>query len=109
MQANAFQPSQFDSQCIVPIGYAVFAMALGIAAGTVARRTLPAIAVALGGFIGLRLVISDFFRSHFIPAVTAYYKLTISFTLPGQAWVSQPGCRQQDRGSRAVRDWARWR
>jgi hypothetical protein len=37
-------------------------MALGIAAGTVARRTLPAIAVALGGFIALRLVISDFLR-----------------------------------------------
>jgi hypothetical protein len=62
--ASAFEPGHFDTQGIVPIGYAVFAMALGIAAGTVARRTLPAIAVVLGGFIGLRLVISDFVRQH---------------------------------------------
>src|SRR5579872_5487955 len=51
LSASAFVPGQFDTQGIVPIGYAVFAMALGIAAGTLARRTLPAIAVALGGFI----------------------------------------------------------
>ena len=91
MQANAFGPIQFDAQGIVPVGYAVFAMALGIAAGTVARRTLPAIAVVLGGFIGLRLVISDFLRPHYIPAVTAYYKLTGSFTPPGQAWYLSQG------------------
>ncbi len=91
MQANAFGPIQFDAQGIVPVGYAVFAMALGIATGTVARRTLPAIAVVLGGFIGLRLVISDFLRPHYIPAVTAYYKLTGSFTPPGQAWYLSQG------------------
>jgi hypothetical protein len=39
----------------------------------VARRTLPAIAVALGGFIALRLVISDFVRQHYMAAVTTYY------------------------------------
>jgi hypothetical protein len=91
LQANAFQPGQFDTQGIVPIGYAVFAMALGIAAGTVARRTLPAIAVALGGFIALRLVISDFVRQHFMPAVTTYYNVTGSFTPPGSAWVFSQG------------------
>jgi ABC-2 family transporter protein len=89
--ASAFTPGQFDTQGIVPIGYAVFAMALGIAAGTVARRTLPAIAVALGGFIALRLVISDFLRPHYITAVTTYYNVTGSFTPPGQAWVLAQG------------------
>jgi hypothetical protein len=90
-QANAFQSPQFDTQGIVPIGYAVFAMALGIAAGTVARRTLPAIAVALGGFIGLRLVISDLVRPHYMAAVTTYYNVTGSFTPPGVAWVFSHG------------------
>jgi hypothetical protein len=85
--ASAFEPGHFDTQGIVPIGYAVFAMALGIAAGTVARRTLPAIAVTLGGFIALRLVISDFVRQHYMAAVTTYYNVTGSFTPPGQAWV----------------------
>jgi hypothetical protein len=41
LSASAFVPGQFDTQGIVPIGYAVFAMALGIAVGTVARRTPP--------------------------------------------------------------------
>ncbi len=89
--ASAFTPGQFDTQGIVPIGYAVFAMALGIAAGTVARRTLPAIAVVLGGFIALRLVISDFVRQHYMAAVTTYYNVTSSFTPPGQAWVLAQG------------------
>ena len=89
--ATAFMPGQFDTQGIVPVGYAVFAVALGIAAGTVARRTLPAIAVVLGGFIALRLVISDFLRPHYLAAVTTYYSLTGSFTPPGQAWVLAQG------------------
>ena len=102
--AGAFVPGQFDTQGIVPIGYAVFAMALGIAAGTAARRTLPAIAVALGGFIALRLVISDFVRQHYMTAVTTYYNVKGSFTPPGQAWVLSPGRREQDRGGGA--EWA---
>jgi hypothetical protein len=89
--ASAFDPGHFDTQGIVPVGYALFAMALGIAAGTVARRTLPAIAVTLGGFIGLRLVISDFVRQHYMAAVTIYYKTTSSFTPSGQAWVLAQG------------------
>ena len=89
--ASAFEPGQFDTQGIVPIGYAVFAMALGIAAGAVARRTLPAIAVALGGFIALRLVISGFLRQHYMAAVTAHYNLTGSFAPPGRAWVLAQG------------------
>jgi len=83
--ASAFTPGQFDTQGIVPIGYALFAMALGIAAGTAARRTLPATAVVLGGFIGLRLVISNFLRPHYMAAITTYYHVTGSFTPPGQA------------------------
>jgi hypothetical protein len=91
LSANAFHSPQFDVQGIVPVGYAVFAMALGIAAGTAARRTLPAIAVALGGFIALRLVISDVLRPHYMAAVTTYYKVTGSFTPPGAAWVFSQG------------------
>jgi hypothetical protein len=91
LQANVFRPGQFDIQGIVPVGYAVFAMALGIAAGTVARRTLPAIAVALGGFVALRLVIADFVRPHYMAAVTTYYPVTGSFTPSGSSWLFSQG------------------
>jgi hypothetical protein len=89
--ATAFTPGQFDTQGIVPIGYAVLAMSLGIAAGALARRTLPAIAVVLGGFIALRLVIANLLRPHYMAAVTTYFNVTTTYTPPGQAWVLGQG------------------
>jgi hypothetical protein len=80
--ANAFQPNYFDQQGLVPVGYSVFATALGIAAGAAARRTLPAIAIVLGGFIGMRLWISQDVRAHFMTPVTAYYSVTGNFSPP---------------------------
>jgi hypothetical protein len=72
-----FQPGQFDIQGIVPVGYAVFAVALGIAAGALIRRSLPALAVTLGVFIALRIVIADFVRPHYMTAVTRVYSLLV--------------------------------
>ena len=89
--SNQFQPNYFDQQGIVPIGYAVFATALGIAAGTVCRRTLVAIAVTIGGFIGTRLVISQFLRDHYLAAVTARYNPLSYYSPPGSAWVLSTG------------------
>ena len=88
---NQFQPGNFDIQGIAPIGYAVFATALGIAAGALLRRTLVAIAVTLGGFVGVRLVITEVVRQHYMAAVTAYYKLTAGFSPAGSAWVVSEG------------------
>ncbi len=65
-----FQPGQFDIQGIVPVGYAVFAVALGIAAGALLRRTLPALAVTIVGFTFLRLVIGQDLRPHYLTALT---------------------------------------
>ena len=98
--ATAFTPGQFDTQGIVPIGYAVFAMALGIAVGTVARRTLPAIAVVLGGFIALRLVIANLLRPHYMAAVTNYFSVTGTFTPAGAGLGARPGRRQPERAGR---------
>ena len=89
--SDQFQPNYFDQQGIVPIGYAVFATALGIAAGAVCRRTLVAIAVTIGGFIGTRLVISQFLRDHYMAAVTAYYNPLSWYSPPASAWVLSTG------------------
>jgi hypothetical protein len=88
---NAFRPGQFDIQGIVPVGYAVFAVALGIAAGTVTRRILPAIAITLGGFAALRVVIADIARPHYLTAVTTYYNLSSTFTPRGASWLYSQG------------------
>jgi hypothetical protein len=102
--ATAFTPGQFDVQGIVPLGYAVFAMAIGIAVGTVTRRVLPAIAVVLGGFIAVRLLIENVLRPHYMAAVTTYYNVTGSFTPTGQAWVLAQGA-VSGTGQRVAAGW----
>jgi hypothetical protein len=90
-RADAFQANYFDTQGITPIGYAVFAMALGIAAGVLLRRTIPAIAVTLGGFIGFRLFFDDFARQHLMPAVTTVTSMTSMWSPRGISWVLNSG------------------
>ncbi len=85
-QANAFDPGRFDIMGIVPVGYAVFAMALGITAGALLRRTLPAIAITLAGFIAVRSVIFLWVRPHFITPVTTYLPVSSTFTPVGGTW-----------------------
>jgi hypothetical protein len=75
LYAYAFQANRFDVTDIVPVGYAVFAMALGICAGTLLRRTLPALAVTLAGFVALRVLIAQWLRPHFMTPVTVHYGL----------------------------------
>jgi len=65
-----FTPGQFDLQGIVPLAYSLFAVSVGIAAGSLIRRTIPAVAVTVGVFVGIRLLVTDFVRQHFIPPVT---------------------------------------
>jgi ABC-type transport system involved in multi-copper enzyme maturation permease subunit len=80
---DAFQVNHFDITDIAPVGYALFAMALGICASTLLRRTLPALAVTLAGFVGVRALIALWLRLHYMTPVTAYYKLTAPFVPAG--------------------------
>ena len=91
LYGNALQPNDFDLQGIVPVAYALFGMALGIAAGALLRRTLPAIAVTLAGFIVVRVVIAEFLRAHYLTAVTTYYSVTSNATPASGAWVLGSG------------------
>jgi hypothetical protein len=90
-QGNAFLANNFDTQGVVPIGYSVFSMALGIAAGALVRRTLPAIAVALAGFVVVRLVITEEIRQHLMPAVTTIVSMTSNWSPSGISWILQSG------------------
>jgi hypothetical protein len=92
LESQNFQPSQFDIQGIVPIGYAVFAVALGIAAGALIRRTLPAMAVTLVVFTFLRLVVSEDFRSHYLTPITKTFSFLRPPVLPtGSYWLVSSG------------------
>jgi hypothetical protein len=80
---EAFQVNHFDITGFAPIGYAMFAMALGICAGALLRRTVPALAVTLGGFLGVRVLIAMWVRLHYMIPVVTQYKLTAPLTPAG--------------------------
>jgi hypothetical protein len=61
---HQFSPSYFDRSDLVPIGYAAFAFALGVTAGVLIRRTLPAMAATLVAFIGVRFAFLEWVRPH---------------------------------------------
>jgi hypothetical protein len=61
-------PDMFAERGVAPIGYAVFALALAVAAGVVIRRTLPAMLVTLVGFTATRMLMQYFVRAHLLPA-----------------------------------------
>jgi len=91
LYGNALQPNDFDMQGIVPVAYALFGMALGIAAGALLRRTVPAIAVTLTGFIGVRVAVAELLRPHYLTAVTTYYSAVSTWTPPLGSWVLGSG------------------
>jgi len=97
LNADAFQINRFDITGIVPVGYAVFAMALGICAGALLRRTLPTLAVTLAGFTSLRALTALWLRPYYMTPVTVYYKITASFIPTGsylginQGWIGPNG------------------
>jgi len=86
LHQHQFTPVYFDIQGIVPIGYAVFAMALGIAAGTLIGRSLAALAVTGGVFLAIRLVVTYWVRVHYMPAVTTIYSVTQNLPSKGAYW-----------------------
>lgn len=56
----------FDQQGFVPIGYTLFAVALGIFAGTVTRNVMTSMATTLVGFLAVRLLVAGVARPHFL-------------------------------------------
>jgi hypothetical protein len=91
LKQGQFTPGYFDIQGIVPIGYAVFAVALGIAAGTLIGRSLPALAVTGGVFLAIRLAVTYWVRVHYVPAVTTVYSVTRGLPSKGANWVLAQG------------------
>ena len=90
---SEFYPGRFDVLYLVPVAYAVFAMALGICAGALIRRTVPAMAVTLGGFIAARVAVTLWVRPHYLSAVTVVRNLTAQTRLSGSYWLLSQGAR----------------
>jgi len=95
-----FDPNSFDFEGVVPVAYTVFAVALGLAVGTVLRRTIPAMAVTVIGFLGLRGVL-EAVRPHYVPPVVSTgagpRALHAADWVLDQGWVDRAGHALRDR------------
>jgi ABC-2 family transporter protein len=66
--SEQIQPNLFGARGIVPVAYAAFAFGLGVAAGVLIRRTIPAMAATLAVYIAAVAAMPAFFRQHLLPA-----------------------------------------
>jgi hypothetical protein len=62
-------PLVFGARGIAPVGYAAFAFALGVTAGVLIRRTVPAMAATLAGFAFVQIAWPSWIRPHLITPV----------------------------------------
>jgi hypothetical protein len=81
---NRLDPTIFSERGIVPVGYAAFAFALGVTAGLLIRRTVPAMAVTLAVFAAVQAGFELKIRFHLIPPVRVASALNM-------AWVTETG------------------
>ena len=89
LDGDRFQGAQFDTQNIVPVAHALFAVALGMAAGAILRRGLPAIATTIGVYVGVRLLVTLYARPHYAAAHVASTPLGTPFdtgTYASNSW-----------------------
>ena len=61
-----------------PVGYAAFAFTLGVTAGLLIRRTLPAMAVTLVIFGAVQFAVPIYLRPHLLPPVTTTAPLNVA-------------------------------
>jgi ABC-type transport system involved in multi-copper enzyme maturation permease subunit len=88
-----FRSGLFDMQGLVPVGYTLFAVSLGICAGTIWRRTLPAMAVTLAGYLGARVAVG-LARPYLLPVAERRFPILGSGRAPADNigdWVISSG------------------
>lgn len=61
-------PLVYGARGVVPVGYALFGFALGVTAGMLLRRTMPAMAATLAGYVAAVAPMSLWVRAHLMPA-----------------------------------------
>lgn len=87
---SRFDAGQFDVQGIMPLAYSIFFTAVGFAVSAWFRKTLLALAVTLGLFIGCQMVFAEVIRAHYMTPVTITSPMgpgAIEDKIPTGAWV----------------------
>src|SRR5262249_37291358 len=82
----------FPTRGITPLGYAAFAFALGVTAGGLIRRTVPAMAATLAAFVSIQIAWPIWVRPHLIPPAHKLVALTAA-TIPNAETAGGPRAR----------------
>ena len=61
-------PTGFDIEGLVVPAYAFYALAVGVLAGVLLRRTVPAMSLTLAVFVATRVGVEKLVRPHYLPA-----------------------------------------
>ncbi len=75
---SRIEPLLFGARGIVPAGHVLFAFALGVTAGALVRRTVPAMAITLGGYVVVLVTMALLIRSHLAPVRHAFLPLDLN-------------------------------
>lgn len=59
-------PAGFDVEGVAVAGYTVFALAVGVLAGAIFRRTIPAMSAAAAAFFAVRFAVEKGLRPHYL-------------------------------------------
>lgn len=89
---NSLSATAYVIEGIVPVAYMLFALALGVAAGALLGRIVPAMFVTLAGFFGATQAIAPW-RLYFMPPLTATWNPNVSNgpVLEGSDWIISMG------------------
>ena len=81
-QASPFEVGLFDLRGVAFAAWTLAAFAIGVLAGMLIRRVVPAMAATLAVYTGLALVAANVLRQRYLTPL-----LTARLDLPGNAWV----------------------
>jgi hypothetical protein len=84
VRANPWGVLAFSVRGLVPIGYAAFAFILGLTAGLLFRRLLPAMLAGLIGFIAVREVVTRWVRPYLFAPIHKSLPITTASPLSFQ-------------------------
>lgn len=70
VQPQRFDVGVFDLLGVVPVTYAIAALAIGVAAGTFTKKLIPAIALTVVAFLVVRVGVEFGLRPHYMSPVT---------------------------------------
>jgi hypothetical protein len=87
-----YNSTWYDTQGLVPIACMLFALAVGVAASALIRRTIPAMAVSLVVYAAARIPI-HWIRVHFAPIRTHTFKVALSNLLTSPLGTPQDSFR----------------